>query len=95
MEYSCIETKWGKMFHNQNDKDSLLKILSTKGTYQPYVISEAKNNVKKDGWVIDVGANIGAHTVPIAKIEWIGESTLLKPAQKMSNVWLKIHRLII
>ena len=72
MEYSCIETKWGKMFHNQNDKDSLLKILATKGTYQPYVISEAKNHVKKDGWVIDIGANIGAHTVPIAKIDWIG-----------------------
>jgi len=72
MEYSCIETKWGIMFHNQNDKDSLLQILATKGTYQPYVISEAKNHVKKDGWIIDVGANIGAHTVPIAKIDWIG-----------------------
>ena len=69
MNFNRINTKWGEMFHLAGDNDSLLTLLAKKGSYQPYIIDLAqkctKDNPNKN--IIDIGANIGVHSIPIAK----------------------------
>lgn len=67
LEYTKINTRWGLMYHLKEDKDSLISILTQKGVYQNYVIELAKTLTRPGGWVLDIGANIGAHSIPIAK----------------------------
>lgn len=47
-------------------KDSLR--LSTRGYYEPYIIELLKREIKPGDVVIDVGANIGYHTLLFAKL---------------------------
>ena len=65
MNFSYVMTDWGKMYHLIEDNDSLLLTLSKKKVYQPYIINLASQY--GDKIIIDIGANIGAHSIPIAK----------------------------
>ena len=59
------------MFVNQNDQYIGRSLLYT-GEWEPYISTILKQKIKEGMTVVDIGANIGAHTILCSKL--VGES---------------------
>ena len=67
LKLKLTETKYGK-FIIPIDDPTIGKSLDLYGEYCDPEIDLLKMLIKPDGWFIDIGANIGTHTIPISKI---------------------------
>ena len=68
------DTKYGPMIYNKYDT-YVGKSIEKYGEYSDFEITLLSQLIPKGGLVVEVGANIGAHTIPIAKI--VGSSGLV------------------
>jgi hypothetical protein len=63
---SGIEAKDGKFLYPTNDT-YIGKCMEMYGEWESVLVDKCRQIVKEGGVVVEVGANIGTHTVPIAK----------------------------
>ena len=71
---SYYDTPVGKYYLPANIKKDLVANAIKNGTYfEPYVINLAKEHIKKDTSVLDVGANYGQMSIEFSKLTGIGK----------------------
>lgn len=68
------DTKYGPMIYNKNDM-YVGKSLEKYGEYSDFEMVLLRQLIPKGGLVVEVGSNMGAHTVPIAQA--VGDSGLV------------------
>lgn len=77
-----------------SDEDNLQRILRLTGTYEPVTLAEVVPRLRPDDVVLDVGANIGAFTVPVAasltRSGGPGRVIAVEPADD-TRAWLERH----
>ena len=85
-----INCKFGNIYHDEKDQDSLLQFLRKQGEYQPYIVSLAEKYSEPDTIILDIGANLGSHTIPLARLKplrWIEAFEAVPSTAK----WLKYN----
>ena len=80
-----IETKHGHMLVFTHDR-FITPCLSTYGELSPDEISVLLQMVPSGGTVVEVGANIGAHTIPLARHCAPGPLVAFEPQQRVFQV---------
>jgi FkbM family methyltransferase len=64
---SLVHDRYGNQFVLPNSLEPVGLFLWMDGTYEPEVLQFLEHHVTRDSVVLDVGANIGAFTIPLAR----------------------------
>ncbi len=80
-----ISCKNGLQFHLLNTHDSVGRDLFFDGEYEPETIKAIEQNLKKGDVFVDIGANIGAISLPVAKRNKV-EVFSFEPAPRIFSI---------
>ena len=83
-----IKTKYGQMYYYKNDK-FIGASLEYYGEYTGLEIDYIKSYIQDNDIIIDIGANIGTHTLAYSSLVPNGQVLSFEPNQKNYNVLVK------